>query len=60
MSVQCTRKRFAAYQVFALKCASALVEDRPPSNRTHPQLHQGAERDRSLQPLRLVNGSGLL
>jgi len=52
---------FAAHQrVFALKYVNALAEDYPPSNRTHPQLHQGAERDHFLHPFRLANGSGLL
>lgn len=46
-----------AYQrVFEPKCASALVEDYPPSTRTHPQLHQGVE----LDPLRRANGLVLL
>jgi len=57
----CKESVYAAHQrVFAPKCVNVLVEDCPPSNRTHPQLHQGAERDHLLQPLRLTSGSGLL
>jgi len=56
-----TRMCFVVHQwVFALKCVNALVEDYPPSNQTHSQLHQWAERYCFLHPPRPANGPGLL